>query len=176
MVSRSRKREARTERRANAQADTPKPTRAKVDPISNASRMGRKTIRTLDVLDKPRRDVTRPVSANENPGRDWQARMGQVTEAIKERQRLSIDRLNAAHAKATNSITPPRPNAKMASQSGTIRAAETKTSVAGSKSKKPEPLRSDQTLRDAPTCKERPEKTRGMGTGRHFVPWCGRRS
>lgn len=30
-------------------------------------------------------------------------------------------------------------------------------------------------LRDAPVCKERPERNSGMGTSRHFVPWCGRR-
>lgn len=93
-------------------------------------------------------------------------------DAINAARRESIDRLNAQHARAREPNTPTRQNNKQASQSGTLRAATQKPAKAV-ENKKPE--RSDQTLRDVQTCKARPEKNRGMGTGRAFVPWCGRR-
>lgn len=39
----------------------------------------------------------------------------------------------------------------------------------------PEPLRIDRPLPDAPTCKARPERSKGNGGSRAFVPWCNRR-
>ena len=134
--------------------------------------MGRETVRNRNVLDNSVRDVSRPVSADENPRRDWQARMGQVTDAIRAASRQSVDRLNAAHSKATATTSVPRQNSKMASQAGTLRAPQEKRSKHIQQTKKPE---GQHTLRDGPVCKDRPEKNRGMGTGRSFVPWCGRR-
>lgn len=88
----------------------------------------------------------------------------------------SVQRLNAAHAKTIDAIakSPSRPNRFNISQAGTLRAPasvdmrETRHEM----SKKPE---RSESLRDAPTCKPRPEKNRGMGTSRTFVPWCDKR-
>lgn len=172
MVSKSSKRKARTERGSGPSSDIKSP-RTKMDTVQT-TRMGGSYVRKMGGdLDQPRRDLSRPVSANENPRRDWQARMGQVTDAIRAASRQSIDRLNGAHSKATATTPMPRQNSNLASQAGTLRAPEQKRPQRLEPAKKPE--RSDQTLRDGPVCKERPEKNRGMGTGRSFVPWCGRR-
>lgn len=39
----------------------------------------------------------------------------------------------------------------------------------------PEPLRLDDPKREAPTCKARPERSKGSGGSRAFVPWCNRK-
>ena len=221
MVSKSHKRKARAERRESSSSDI-RSTRTKMDTVKTP-RMGHPYVRKMrGDLDQSIRDLSRPVSANENSRRDWQARMGQVTQAIKASQAESIQRLNDAHAKATTTIAPKRQNSVKLSQYGSLKLPTDATRIGKSRSAKSlskvvspiekstqkqqgevlegvypskrgslgvEPLparearnttakkpeRSDQTLRDGPVCKERPERNSGMGTSRHFVPWCGRR-
>lgn len=162
-----RRNDRRSETRATAQSGKQTHATARIDPIG---RVGGQTLRTRSVLDINVSDYARPVSASQ----DYARSMAAVTDAIRAGRVGSINRLNAAHQKATSAPTPTRSNKKQASQRGTIRAASNidPEIVKTKSSKKPE---RSETLRDPATCKPRPEKTRGMGTSRAFVPWCGRR-
>lgn len=218
MVSKSNNRKARSERAASPRPDRP-PARSKMDSVKSLG-MGRETVRNRNVLDNSVRDLSRPLPANENARREWQSRMGQVTQAIKASQAESLQRLNDAHVKATTTTTLKRPNSAMLSQHGSLRLPPDGTRIGKSRSAKslqkvvspienppkkkgvalegvspskrgslgvePLPTREarnttakkperSEKLRDAPVCKERPERNSGMGTSRHFVPWCGRR-
>lgn len=93
----------------------------------------------------------------------------------------SVQRLNAAHAAAIDAIksSTTRQSRKNVSSYGTLQTPHGSARVVADpikikKTSEPKHERSD-SLRDAPTCKPRPEPRGGMGNSRVFVPWCEKR-
>lgn len=93
----------------------------------------------------------------------------------------SVQRLNAIHAAAIDAIknSTTRQSRKNVSSYGTLKTPNGSAPLSADpiKTRKTsEPKHDSSTpLRDAPTCKPRPDKRGGMGNSRVFVPWCDKK-
>nr|QJB21578.1 MAG: hypothetical protein [Microvirus sp.] len=111
------------------------------------------------------------------------AKPGKNVAADSQRQKRveSVQRLNASHAAAIDAIknSTTRQSRKNVLSYGTLKtpngSALTRADPIKPKTTSEPKHDSSTPLRDAPTCKPRPDPRGGMGNSRVFVPWCEKR-